>query len=75
MQTFTLHVLPQYHAEYGVSVTVTPVQALALARKGVINLSVPAIGSRDLKPEAASPRRRSTPSRRRYRRRDLTAQD
>lgn len=66
MQTLTLAVLPPFRAEYGEAVTASPVELLALARRGVVNLSEPPLATRSL--EAPQPR-----PRRRYRRRDLTA--
>jgi hypothetical protein len=65
MQHLTFSVRPKFREQYGVSVTGTPVELLVYARKGVINLSEPPLASRHV--EAPAPRRR-------YRRKDLTAE-
>jgi hypothetical protein len=73
MHTVTVRVRPEYQAEYGVTVTVAPVQALALARKGIVNLSKPGYETREL--ASSTPEMPEQPRRkRRYRRRDLTAE-
>jgi hypothetical protein len=82
MQTITLPVLPKFknNGEYGETVTATPLQMAILARLGVVNLSNRAIVVEGFGEHAFSagpiasgpvePARR----RRRYRRRDLTAE-
>jgi hypothetical protein len=71
MHTVTVSVRPEHQAEYGETVTVAPIQAAALARSGIVNLSKPGYQARDLVAETPveTPRRK-----RRYRRRDLTAE-
>jgi hypothetical protein len=79
MQTITLPVQPKFRDEYGETVTAAPIQMAILARRGVVNLSNRAMvvegfgdhtfSAGPISTEPAEPKRR-----RRYRRRDLTAE-
>lgn len=70
MHIVTVNVRPEHQAEYGPTLTVAPIQAAVLARKGIVNLSTTGYQTRDLSAETPEAPRRK----RRYRRRDLTAE-
>jgi hypothetical protein len=77
MQTITLPVLPKFRDEYGETLSGSPVYMLAMARRGVVNLSqkVRTQGlAGELLSSIADTPKPVPPKRRRYRRRDLTAE-